>query len=158
MTNDSAKERLHGCGVRRPMVKASARILAMGALAAMQACVAQHGVHPLRPLEIATAPYVDVVPSSITGSLAYEGNCLLFREDGTKKVYLPIWPDGSSFNGTSVTFHEPARAEQRVVIGEELSVKGAPASWADLNYAPWEPFHRACRADPFYVRGVAPAN
>ena len=157
VTNDRGKERLRRSDVRRPM-KAPARVVALAAFASVQGCVAQHGVHPLRPLELATVPYVDFTPSSMTGSLAYENNCLFFRDDSTKAIYFPIWPAGSTFNGTSVTFHEPSRAEQRVVIGEELFIKGAPATWGYLSSAAWQPFHGACPATPFFVRGVAPAN
>jgi hypothetical protein len=94
----------------------------------------------------------------MTGSLGYEGDCLLFRDDETKAMFFPIWPLGSTFNGTSVTFHEPARAEQRVVMGEELVIEGASAPWRSLDAVAYEPFRRQCGATPFFVRKVGPAN
>src|SRR5437868_6049326 len=81
------------------------------------------GVHPLRPLEIPTAPYNGIATAALTGSLMYEGGCLLFRDDGNRYRLVPVWPDGSTFNGTSVVFHEPGRADQRIIIGEEFLIE-----------------------------------
>ena len=140
------------------MLRNPTRLAAVAALVCLHACVGHSGVRPLRPLELATAPYTPVISSSMTGSLGYEGDCLLFRDDETKAMFFPIWPLGSTFNGTSVTFHEPARAEQRVVIGEELVISGASAAWPSLDPVAYAPFHHQCGATPFFVRRVGPAN
>src|SRR5438067_2823251 len=87
------------------------------------------GLHPLRPLEIPTAPYQGVVTTSLTGTLLYEGGCLLFRDDRKRVQLIPIWPDGTTFNGTSVIFHEPGKADQRIVLTEEFLMEGQPVSW-----------------------------
>jgi hypothetical protein len=137
---------------------APARLAVIAALVALEGCIAQKGVKPLKPLELATAGYRMEMPDEMVGSLGYEGNCLLFRDDESKAMFFPIWPSGSSFNGTSVTFHEPARAEQRVVVGEELAIKGAAADWSSLDPAYYDRFRRQCGSKPFFVRGVAPAN
>jgi hypothetical protein len=115
------------------------------------------GVHPLRPQELATAPYRDTEIASLTGSLLYEGGCLLFRDDETKQHYLPVWPVGSEFNGTSVIFHQPAKAEQRVVVGEEFVMTGQPAQWSELAGSYYGRFEQQCGAQPFLVSGVRPA-
>ena len=83
------------------------RKLMLTALAFLGACVSgtNGGVHPLRPLEIATAPYQPTVTAALAGSLMYEGNCLLFRDEASKAYVMPVWPNGSSFNGTGLLFH-----------------------------------------------------
>ena len=117
-----------------------------------------HGVHPLRPLEIPTAPYNGIATAALTGTLMYEGGCLLFSDD-TKRVQLvPVWPSGSSFNGTSVVFHNPGRAEQRVIIGEELMIEGQPLEWSRVPGARVVLHQRRCGREPFAVLGVRPAN
>lgn len=120
-------------------------------------CVSQ-GVHPLRPLEIATAPYNGVATTALTGTLMYEGGCLLFRGDDHAVQLFPIWPDGSTFNGTSVIFHEPGRADQRVVLAEEFLMAGQPLQWSRVP-GPRIPLHqRRCGGRPFAVLGIRPAN
>ena len=96
-----------------------ALLLAFCPLAAC-AANAPHGVRPLRPLELATAPYQEATGTSLTGSLLYESGCLLFRDDATKARLLPVWPTGSIFNGTALIFHQPGKADQPVMIGEEF--------------------------------------
>ena len=98
------------------------RILLMSAMS-LGSCVSP-SVHSLKPLEIATAPYEGIPTEGLTGSLMYEGDCLLFRDEGNHLQLMPVWPDGSTFNGTSVTFHEPGKAEQRIIIGEEFRMEG----------------------------------
>ena len=53
----------------------------MAALALLAGCVTTPGIRPLKPLEIPTAPYQEVVTSSLLGSLSYEGGCLLFHDE-----------------------------------------------------------------------------
>lgn len=119
---------------------------------------ASHSVHPLRPLEIATAPYHGISTEGLTGSLMYEGDCLLFREEGNHLQLMPVWPDGSTFNGTSVTFHEPGKAEQRIIVGEEFRMEGVPLHWADVPNPRASIFSQQCAREPFAVLGVHPAN
>jgi hypothetical protein len=120
-------------------------------------CVS-HGVHPLRPLEIPTAPYNGVITTALTGTLMYEGGCLLFRDDEKRLQLVPIWVEGSIFNGTSVIFHEPGRAEQRVVLGEEFLMEGQPLQWSRVVGSRLALHQRRCGGEPFAVLRVRPAN
>jgi hypothetical protein len=132
------------------------RVLAWSVVV-LAGCVS-HSLHPLRPLEIATAPYNGVPTADLTGSLMYEGGCLLFRDEGNRVQLMPVWPDGSRFNGTSVTFHEPGKTEQRIIVGEEFVMAGQPLQWSRLP-SPRSPiFARECGREPFAVLGVHPAN
>jgi hypothetical protein len=119
---------------------------------------ASHGVHPLRPLEIPTAPYQGITTTALTGSLMYEGSCLLFRDDNHRAQLVPVWPDGSTFNGTSVIFHEPGRADQRIVVGEEILLEGQPVPWSHVPGQRIALHRRQCGGEPFAVLGVRPAN
>ncbi len=126
---------------------------------ALAGCVSHPGIRPLRPLEIATAPYQQVATTALTGTLMYEGECLLFRDEGTGVLVMPVWPYGSSFNGTAVLFHEPGKSDQWVAIAQELLVKGQPIRWTTLSGAPYQPVHRQCGAyPPFFVSSVRPAD
>jgi hypothetical protein len=122
------------------------------------ACAHSNGIRPLRPLELATSLYSETVTSARAGSLMYEGGCLLFREDGSAAQFLPIWPDGSIFNGTSVIFHEPAKADQRIVIGEEFVIEGQDVPWRSLSPAEYQPFRHQCARPPLFVSRVRPAD
>ncbi|MFL6725963.1 MAG: hypothetical protein ACJ8FS_05555 [Sphingomicrobium sp.] len=119
---------------------------------------ASHGVHPLRPLEIATAPYQGVVTAALTGSLMYEGGCLLFRDDNHRLHLFPVWPDGTTFNGTSVIFHEPGKADQRVVVGEEFLMEGQPVQWSRVPNPRIVLHQQRCGGEPFAVLAIRPAN
>jgi hypothetical protein len=130
---------------------------ALLAFVLLQACVS-HGVHPLRPQDVATAPYQGVVTAALTGSLMYEGGCLLFRDDEGTAQLLPVWPTGTVFNGTTVTFHHPAKADQLIVIGQEFLMEGQPLRWSAMSAPSYIPFHRQCGAQPFFVSRVRPAN
>jgi hypothetical protein len=121
-------------------------------------CVSSHAIRPLRPLELATAPYLDRIVEAHTGSLMYEDGCLLFRDDTSPRRLLPVWPDGSVFNGTSVIFHQPAKADQRIVIGEEFVMGGQSVDWPALPSTGYIPFRRQCGGQPFFVSGVRPAD
>ena len=117
-----------------------------------------HGVHPLRPLEIPTAPYSGVSTTALSGSLIYEGGCLLFRDDDRRFDLMPVWPVGSTFNGTSVIFHEPGRADQRIVVAEEFLMLGQPLQWSRIANPRLVLHQRRCGGEPFAVLGVRPAN
>ena len=119
---------------------------------------ATHGVRPLRPLEVPTAPYQDRIATSAIGTLMYEGGCLLFRDEATKARLMPVWPTGSTFNGTSVFFHQPGKAEQRIVLGEEFLMEGQSMPWPTSLPAYYAPFQRQCAAQPFFVSAIRPAN
>jgi hypothetical protein len=114
-----------------------------------------HGIRPLRPLELATAPYQGTVTTAFTGSLIYESGCLLMRVDGGGYV-LPVWPDGSIFNGTSVIFHEPGKASQPIMVEQQVQIGGRPLAWLQLPGYP--SFEHYCRAVPFLVSKVRPAD
>ena len=134
-----------------------ALLLAFCPLAAC-AANAPHGVRPLRPLELATAPYQEATGTSLTGSLLYESGCLLFRDDATKARLLPVWPTGSIFNGTALIFHQPGKADQPVMIGEEFVMEGERREWGTLWAPTYPPFRYQCGALPFMVGRVHPAN
>jgi hypothetical protein len=118
----------------------------------------EHHVRPLRPLELATAPYQEFITNQLAGSLAYEGSCLLFREDRTNSWLMPIWPMGSVFNGTSVIFHEPGKADQQLLVAQQLAIEGRALSWRDLDANYYGPFAHQCAAQPFLVTKVRPAD
>lgn len=123
----------------------------------LSGCVA-NGLHPLRPMEIATAPYTGIVTTALTGSLMYEGGCLMFRDEGNITQMMPVWPNGSTFNGTSVTFHEPGKAEQRIIVNEEVFLEGQPVEWSRVPGARIPLHERKCRRPAFAVLRVHPAN
>ena len=116
------------------------------------------GIRPLRPLELAAAPYQETVTDYPAGSLMYEGGCLLFRDSQTKAQLMPVWPIGSIFNGTSVNFHQPGKSDQPVLVGEMFVMEGRPAQWSELPVSAYAPFQNQCAAPPFFVSGVRPAD
>jgi hypothetical protein len=116
------------------------------------------GIRPLRPLELAVGPYPEAAPSALSGSLMYEGGCLLFRDERSRSTLLPVWPIGSVFNGTSVIFHQPAKSDQRIVVGEEFLMEGQRSDWSALPPATFLPFRHQCGAQPFLVSSVHPAD
>lgn len=119
----------------------------------------QSQIRPLRPLEIATAPYREVATADSTGSLMYEGGCLLFHEEETGALVMPVWPTGSSFNGTAVLFHHPGKMDQRLIIAEEFEMAGEPLEWGALGSDDYQPFQHQCGAyTPFFVSAVRPAD
>jgi hypothetical protein len=125
----------------------------------LQACATSRGgVHPLRPLEIPTAPYQGFVTAALPGSLMYEGNCLLFRDEATKAYLMPVWPIGSTFNGTAILVHQPGKADQRIMVAEEFLMEGQPLRWSALSGAAYAPFLQQCGVQPFFVSSVRPAN
>lgn len=140
-----------------PRMKPSRSASLVLAFALVTGCAAglHHGIRPLRPLELATAPYDGTVTGSFDGSLMYEGGCLLLRVNRGGYV-LPVWPDGSIFNGTSVIFHQPGKADQPIMIEQQVLIDGRLTPWAQLpGYAP---FKHQCAAEPFLVSGVRPAD
>jgi hypothetical protein len=134
------------------------RKLALLGLVAMSASVAASGPHPLRPHDLATGPYQAVATTAYTGTLMYEGGCLLFRDDENSVQFLPVWPYGSVFNGTFVTFHRPGRMEQRIVVGEEFQIEGQPVAWQTLSAPAYQPYQRQCGSPAFSVSRVRPGN
>jgi hypothetical protein len=134
-------------------------LIALALLQSSCATNSRHGIRPLRPLELATAPYQETVTASLTGTMMYESGCLLFRDDDmTKAVLLPMWPTGSIFNGTSVIFHRPGKADQPLFVGEEFVMEGRPVQWPALAASDYTPFAHQCAAQPFLVSRVRPAN
>ena len=132
-------------------------IALLGLIFLESGCIS-HGIRPLRPLEVPVAPYQDVVTMSLVGSLMYEGGCLLFRDDATKAHLLPVWPMGSTFNGTSVFFHQPGKTEQRIVLGEEFLMEGYSVPWPAQMPGYYVPFRQQCGVQPFFVSNIRPAN
>jgi hypothetical protein len=130
------------------------------ALSLLGACEAHTdtGVRPLRPLELATSTYEEAVTASMTGSLMYEDGCLLFREEGSGARLLPVWPAGSIFNGTSVIFHRPGKADQPVLVSQEIVMEGLPGQWSVVTAPAYDPFEHQCVAQPFFVSRIQPAD
>jgi hypothetical protein len=133
------------------------KAILIGLLLNLEAC-ASNGVRPLRPYEIATGAYHPAAEEQLVGSLMYEGGCLLFTNEDRTRQLLPIWPDGTLFEESMVTFHQPAKAEQRLVIGEEIRLDGQAVDWPELDSVRYAPFRRQCAAQPFFVSAVTPAN
>ncbi len=127
---------------------------------ALGACVAKdiHGPRPLKPQELAIAPYSPAWTEEMTGSLAYENGCLLFRDDRAGAPFTPIWPVGSVFNGTSVIFHSPGKADQPTIINEHITIAVRPADWSSLDPAYYAPFRNQCAASPVFVTALRPAD
>ena len=120
-------------------------------------CVS-NGVQPLKPLEIATIPYSGNVTQSASGSLAYERGCLLFYGDAHGPFLTPIWPEGTIFNGTSLIFHRPGRADQPIVVNQEFLLSGQRLSWSQVPGPRAALVQRQCGGIPFAVADVRPAN
>jgi hypothetical protein len=160
VANAAVPERLHPDGVIFGAFTAESEMrkawLAIAIL--LGGCVNHPAIRPLKPLEIATAPYHWGPTAVLTGSLMYEGDCLLFRDEQTGALLLPVWPTGSEFNGMAVRFHQPAKTDQRLLIAEQFQMEGVPASWPALAGEVYEPFQRECGMQPFYVSTVRPAN
>jgi len=122
-------------------------------------CLEHQGIRPLRPLEIATAPYRPISTAALPGSLMYESGCLIFRDEQSGALMTPVVPTGSSFNGTALTFHLPGKADQLVAVHEEVLFYGEPLQWAALQGPPYDAIQHQCGAyGPFLVTGVRPAN
>lgn len=132
------------------------------AIVALGGCVnwsTQPRIRPLRPLEIATAPYHDLATTALTGSLMYEGGCLLFRDDQSRTILMPVWPAGSTFNGTAVNFHQPGKADQWLAVAQEVVLYGQPIRWPTLDGPPYLPFEHQCGVyPPFFVTSTRPAD
>ena len=129
------------------------------ALAMLGACGGDPHIRPLRPLEIATAPYQEVATTALTGTLMYEGGCLLFHDDIDGTLLLPVWPTGSSFNGTAVLFHHPGKADQWLMVTQEFLMQGQPLGPAALEGAVYRPVEHQCgQYPPFFVAAIRPAD
>lgn len=119
---------------------------------------ASTGIRSLRPNELATAPYHERGGQSLVGSLMYEGGCLLFEDEDKTTRILPVWPSGSTFEESLITFHRPGKAEQRVMVGEEINLHGETVEWAAVPDPRLAPFEHQCGAKLFFVTAMAPAN
>lgn len=125
-------------------------------LLALTSC-ASHSVHPLRPLPIPTARYVEgAAIDRLSGSLTYEDGCLGFRVEGGERL-LPIWPQDSIFNGTSLIFHVPGKTDQPLLVNQEVEIGGErlPLAYAQTSFA--DNLQR-CGGTPFFVATVRPAD
>jgi len=115
------------------------------------------GVHPLRPLDLPTASYLEGVEfESIVGSLTYDNSCLLFRSEGGEML-LPVWPYGTVFNGTSLMFHRPGKTDQPLLVNEQIQIRGErlPAGYVRSHF---EDYRQRCGGAPFFVAAVRPAD
>lgn len=129
------------------------------AILMLAGCLERPGIRPLRPLEIATAPYREIATTTVVGTLMYEGGCLIFRDERTGVLLTPVLPTGSSFNGTAIMFHLPGKSDQWVAIAQEVLLYGRPLQWVMLDSAAYQPVRRQCGIyGPFYVTAVTPAD
>lgn len=126
-------------------------------LITLQACATPE-VRLLHEDEVATAPYHYHGKEQMVGSLMHEGGCLLFTSHDHSRQVLPIWPDGTDFQEILLTFHQPGRADQRVIVGEEIRLDGETGDWAQLDPQRYAPFSHQCGSQPFFVSDVTPAN
>ena len=148
----------HSGGAFQPKEPAM-RHLSLTALLLLQACASTSGVRPLRDYELAIGAYHERPAQSVVGSLMYEDRCLLFDGEKGSVRLLPIWPAGTRFEDSLVTFHQPGKSDQRIVIGEEVRLDGLPTDWSQLDPHAFAPFRQQCGwARPFFVSGLAPAN
>jgi hypothetical protein len=136
------------------------RKAALAAILALSGCMSNHpAVRPLRPLEIATAPYQPLATTALSGSLMYEGGCLLFRDEEGGALLMPVWPAGSSFNGSALLYHLPGKADQWVAVAQQVLLYGQPLQWSTLAAPPYQPVREQCGGyPPFFVTNVRPAN
>jgi hypothetical protein len=133
------------------------RKIILVALLALPACA--HNVRQLHRYEIAIGPFYERPTHSFAGSLMYESGCLVFNGDNGSPRLLPIWPSGTKFVESLVTFHRPSKDDERAVLNQEIRLDGIPADWSQLDPATFGPFHQQCGwAKPFFVSGLAPAN
>ena len=130
------------------------------AIVMLAGCVSNHlAVRPLRPLEIATAPYQPLATTALSGSFMYEGGCLLFRDDESESLLMPVLPSGSSFNGNALLFHLPGKADQWLAVSQEVLIYGQPIQRQALIAPTYAPIEQQCGAyAPFFVNHVRPAN
>lgn len=129
---------------------------AVWTLLALASC-SSGGVHPLRPLELPTASYLENVEfEGIAGSLTYDNNCLLFRTDKGERL-LTVWPYGTVFNGTSLMFHRPGKTDQPLLVDEQITISGErlPAGYVRSHF---EEYRQRCGGTPFFVAAVRPAD
>lgn len=147
------------------MRKAFWTVWAGPAMLALTACATtssstngtRHNIHPLRPVDVPTVPYVEGANAeSVNGSLTWEDGCLLFRSDAGEHL-LPVWPRASVFNGTSLLFHRPGKAEQPLLINQQVDLGGErlPLAYAGASFPD---YLQRCGGVPFFVADVAPAN
>lgn len=133
------------------------KIVASSVILALASCATEPAaMRPLRPLALATMPYQWTSTTTATGSLLYEGGCLLFHDEDGSRLFLPVWPSGSSFNGEAVTMHTPGKTDQPVQIAQEVVVSGQPLA-APLP-PELAPFEHQCGAPPMAVVAVKPAD
>ena len=129
---------------------------AVWAFVALTGC-AGHGVHPLRPLDLPTAPFVEgTAVETLSGSLTFDEGCLIFRARGGERL-LTIWPRSSVFNGTSLMFRRPGKTEHPLLVNEEVEISGmrVPLSYFHAYFPQYE---TRCGGVPFFVAKVRPAD
>lgn len=115
-------------------------------------------VRPLHPLELAMSTYDGNISEQLTGTLAYEDDCLLFRNDEAGPMLTPIWPNGTTFDGTALIYHEPGRVDQSLVVAQHFRMGGRRVTWQQLSAPVYQPFQNQCRGQPFLVSEVRPAD
>ena len=89
----------------------------------------------------------------------YEGGCLIFRDEESGSLLMPIWPAGSSFNGSALSYHLPGKSDQWIAIAQEVLLYGQPLAWKTFADPLYQPVQHQCGAyKPYFVTAVRPAD
>jgi hypothetical protein len=159
--NAGSQERLHCASVifSGRAAESKMRKAAMIALVALSGCLAHPGMRPLRPLEIATAPYQDVTTAALTGTLMYEGGCLLFRDEQSRVIFMPVWPADHNFLRDRQQLVRLSRQVKGHRAAVEAGPGGQPIAWGTLGTPTYQPLQHQCGAyRPFFVSFARPAD
>lgn len=113
-------------------------------------------------VSLPTSPYGDIITTRAKGTLISKGSCLLLSAEraGRRFELLLIWPPGSRFNGVAVVPAIPKRAARAFSVGAEIEVGGNSPQWEQLPpyYPQLLPWRDRCRARPFFVTTIRPAD
>jgi hypothetical protein len=52
----------------------------------------------------------------------------------------------------------PGKPEQRLAVAEEFVMGGQQLPWTTLGETSYQPFEQQCRAQPFLVNSIRPAD
>jgi hypothetical protein len=73
-----------------------------------------------------------VVVSEFSGRLALERDCLVLRIPQRSQTFLPIWPEGSRFDGRKVTLAIPGRAPILLPLTRDVRIGGSGRPWHEV--------------------------
>lgn len=103
------------------------------------------GTYPL-----ATWPGSEVITTVRGGSLHYSSGCLLFR-DADKRDFVPVFTDGSRFDGRVVAVVQPG-GERVIGLGQRITIEGDGKEWSSVppGYN-LSAFQKRCSVSPFFI-------